>query len=69
MAQCFGVEGARTIDGFQIERKETDDPLYRRTTREYCFRAVPESHRRIDAIGAAAPPLTDPTPEPGEVLI
>jgi hypothetical protein len=40
MAQCFGVEGARTMDGIQIERKETADPVNRRTTREYCFRAV-----------------------------
>ena len=39
MAQCFGVEGVRTIDGFRIERKETADPLERRTTREYCFQA------------------------------
>jgi hypothetical protein len=62
MIQCFGNETVRTIDGFLIERKETDDPLNRRTTKAYCFQvmAAPldasapmaEAHRRI--IGANA---------------
>ncbi len=79
MAQCFGVEGARTIDGFQIERKETADPLNRRTTREYCFRAVEtvpqmcahasESRRLVGATDVAASLPANPTPKPDEVLI
>jgi hypothetical protein len=40
MAQCFGADNVRAIDSFKIERKETDDPINRRTTREYCFQAV-----------------------------
>jgi hypothetical protein len=40
MAQCFGAGKVRVIDGFEIQRRELDDPQNRRTTREYCFRAV-----------------------------
>jgi hypothetical protein len=43
MAQCFGHDQVRTLDGFKIERKETDDPINRRTTREYCFQVVASS--------------------------
>ncbi len=63
MAQCFGTDGVRQIDNFHIARKETDDFLNRRTTREYCFQAIepapqecayapdaPDAHRRT--IGA-----------------
>jgi hypothetical protein len=51
MAQCFGHDQVRTLDGFKIERKETDDPINRRTTREYCFLVVtplPEPMRLWD---------------------
>jgi hypothetical protein len=67
MAQCFGTDGVREIDAFRIERKETVDPLNRRTTREYCFQGAemppekcaygPDGHRRGDRrdVSAACP--------------
>jgi len=37
MAQCFGSDKARALDGFRIERKETNDPVHARVLKEYCF--------------------------------
>jgi hypothetical protein len=59
LGQCFRSESTRSIDGFQIERRELEDE-HRRQIREYCFRTnenepitcpyAPESHRgRIGA--------------------
>jgi hypothetical protein len=42
-AQCFGTDNVRVVDGFEIQRRELDDPVNRRTIREYCFRAVPDA--------------------------
>jgi hypothetical protein len=66
MAQCFGADSVLDIDTFRIERKETEDLLNRRTTREYCFQTTeeavekcayapdaPVAHRRT--IGAESP--------------
>ncbi len=60
LGQCFREGNTRSIDGLEIERREWNDPQYRRPIREYSFRAVeigptecacpPEAHRgRIGA--------------------
>lgn len=77
MAQCFGPDSVRVIDMFRIERKETEDAIYRRTTREYRFELAepvpqdcayaldaPMAHRRT--IGADAPETAAGTPEPAQ---
>ncbi|TFG88606.1 MAG: hypothetical protein E4H17_02095 [Gemmatimonadales bacterium] len=48
MAQCFGADNLRAIDGFHIERRELDDPVHSRPIREYRFATV-------EPVGSASP--------------
>ena len=41
MSQCFGSDSSRVIDGFEIERQETEDKERGRVNRQYCFRLLP----------------------------
>jgi len=40
LGQCFREASTRSIDGFEVKRREFDDPSNRRQIREYRFRAV-----------------------------
>ena len=53
MAQCFGSDGLRVIDGFQIERRELDDPVHSRSIKEYRF-AIAET---VESAFPYAPPI------------
>ena len=62
MAQCFGTGDTCMLEGFEVERREIDDPIGRRPIREYCFRLSPETtggcaYARTDeaVIGAESP--------------
>lgn len=70
LGQCFREDNTRSMDGFEIERREWDDPQYRRPIREYFFRAVetgptecayaPQAHRGRIGANQAQDPLKPP---------
>ena len=43
MAQCFGSDDSRMIDGFKIERHGTEDKEKGRIKKQYCFHLLPEA--------------------------
>jgi len=40
LRSCFGSHNQRVVDGIEIEREDVQDPVQRRTNREYRFRLV-----------------------------